>query len=56
MNWMNLLKAIGIVVAVLAPVLIIALGICLGIVNMLIITIPAIFIAGVVLIYDALNN
>lgn len=57
MDWMNLLKAIGIVIAIfLAPILFIALGICLGIVNMLIITIPVIFIAGVYLIYDALNN
>lgn len=57
MNWMNLLKAIGIVVAVfLAPILLIALGMYLGIVNMLIITIPIGVIAGVYLIYDALNN
>ena len=57
MNWMNLLKAIGIVVAVfLAPILLIALGMYLGIVNMLIITIPIVVIAGVYLIYDALNN
>ena len=57
MDWMNLLKAIGIVIAIfLAPVLFIALGMYLGIINMLIITIPIGIIAGVYLIYDALNN
>ena len=57
MNWKNLLKTIGLVMAIsVIPCGLMILWSYIGLFNLLLLIAPIAFISGVYLIYDALNN